>query len=131
MNCPKCNVELASFSAEGVDMDLCDQCGGVWFDKGELAFYTETSEDVPAIGNAIDAGRQVNCECPRCDDVKLVETRFVEGSDLLVDICPRCKGVFLDKGELKRVEQLSVDRDMLGKVGRALGQLRQRGYEAL
>jgi Zn-finger nucleic acid-binding protein len=40
MNCPRCNIQLipekirdAKFS---VDADTCPQCGGTWFNKGEL-----------------------------------------------------------------------------------------------
>ncbi|MBD2862824.1 MULTISPECIES: TFIIB-type zinc ribbon-containing protein [Paenibacillus] len=38
--------------------------------------------------------------CPICDDVKM---REVEKEGILIDICPSCKGVWLDRGELDKL----------------------------
>lgn len=37
--------------------------------------------------------------CPNCD-ARLVE---VERSDVLIDACPQCRGVWLDRGELDKI----------------------------
>ena len=131
MNCPKCNSDMAPFNAEGIEMDLCDQCMGCWFDAGELAFYTETTEDVPDIAEAITVGSESGHSCPRCPETRLVEAQFIRTEDLLVDICPSCHGVFLDGGELAKVEALSVHRDVLHKVSGTVRELRDRGYELI
>ena len=36
MNCPKCNVTLSVSERQGVEIDYCPQCRGVWLDRGEL-----------------------------------------------------------------------------------------------
>jgi uncharacterized protein len=36
MNCPHCNVTLAVAERQGVEIDHCPQCRGVWLDRGEL-----------------------------------------------------------------------------------------------
>ena len=36
MNCPTCNVELKMADRQGVEIDYCPQCRGVWLDRGEL-----------------------------------------------------------------------------------------------
>lgn len=41
-------------------------------------------------------------KCPVCDQVTL---REVEKSGVLIDICPSCKGVWLDRGELEKLMQ--------------------------
>jgi Zn-finger nucleic acid-binding protein len=38
--------------------------------------------------------------CPVCDDVKM---REVNKDNIMVDICPSCKGVWLDRGELEKL----------------------------
>lgn len=38
--------------------------------------------------------------CPVCDDVRM---REVQKGDILIDICPSCKGVWLDRGELDKL----------------------------
>src|SRR5687767_11393036 len=36
MNCPHCNVPLVMTERQGVEIDYCPQCRGVWLDRGEL-----------------------------------------------------------------------------------------------
>ena len=35
-NCPKCEGKLVTGNFENVQIDVCDTCGGVWLDAGEL-----------------------------------------------------------------------------------------------
>lgn len=41
MNCPRCDGSLKTNSFEGVDIDTCEKCGGVWLDSGELEQLTK------------------------------------------------------------------------------------------
>src|SRR3989337_1758725 len=36
MSCPVCRVPLTMSEREGVEIDFCPQCRGVWLDRGEL-----------------------------------------------------------------------------------------------
>ena len=36
MNCPHCSVPLVMSERQGVEIDYCPQCRGVWLDRGEL-----------------------------------------------------------------------------------------------
>jgi uncharacterized protein len=36
MKCPRCQVDLAISDRQGVEIDFCPQCRGVWLDRGEL-----------------------------------------------------------------------------------------------
>jgi len=46
MKCPICNVDLTMAERQGVEIDYCPQCRGVWLDRGELDKIIERS--VPA-----------------------------------------------------------------------------------
>lgn len=39
-------------------------------------------------------------KCPVCNDVRM---REVEKDGVLIDVCPDCKGVWLDRGELEKL----------------------------
>ena len=39
-------------------------------------------------------------QCPLCRDTQL-QPRFAQGVE--VDVCPRCRGLWLDRGELERL----------------------------
>lgn len=41
-------------------------------------------------------------KCPRCRQSSLQE-EFVKEKDLTVDRCPKCKGIWFDRGELSRL----------------------------
>ena len=43
MNCPICNVSLVMSERQGVEIDYCPQCRGVWLDRGELDKIIERS----------------------------------------------------------------------------------------
>ena len=34
--CPRCPGKLEGYSFEGVALDRCSECGGIWLDRGEL-----------------------------------------------------------------------------------------------
>jgi uncharacterized protein len=36
MNCPNCNETLVMSERNGVEIDYCPKCRGIWLDKGEL-----------------------------------------------------------------------------------------------
>lgn len=36
MKCPKCGMELQSIDFNGVTVDRCANCKGMWFDEGEV-----------------------------------------------------------------------------------------------
>ena len=36
MNCPTCNVTLQISERQGIEIDYCPQCRGIWLDRGEL-----------------------------------------------------------------------------------------------
>ena len=43
MKCPNCNETLVMADRQGVEIDYCPQCRGVWLDKGELDKIIERS----------------------------------------------------------------------------------------
>lgn len=47
MNCPVCNnVNLVMSERQGIEIDYCPQCRGVWLDRGELDKIIERSTNV-------------------------------------------------------------------------------------
>ena len=44
MNCPQCNIALVMSERQGVEIDYCPQCRGVWLDRGELDKIVQRSD---------------------------------------------------------------------------------------
>ena len=45
MKCPNCNETLVMADRQGVEIDYCPKCRGVWLDRGELDKIIERSAD--------------------------------------------------------------------------------------
>ena len=43
MKCPQCETPLVMSERQGVEIDYCPQCRGVWLDRGELDKIIERS----------------------------------------------------------------------------------------
>ena len=43
MKCPNCNETLSMTERQGVEIDYCPNCRGVWLDRGELDKIIEKS----------------------------------------------------------------------------------------
>jgi len=87
--------------------DLCEACGGLWLDGGELdkmAFQVEGSIEVSS-QRETDKDIEPQKQCPRCDDTPLDKVIFVGYSDIVLDHCRNCGGFWLDGGELLRIDR--------------------------
>ncbi len=59
MKCPICREsDLVMTSREGIEIDYCPQCRGVWLDRGELDKIIERSTAAPKQEYREDSRRQ-------------------------------------------------------------------------
>jgi Zn-finger nucleic acid-binding protein len=133
MQCPKCQNHAPDFNTkEGVMVNFCDACHGLWFDQGELALYCETQTDVPHIASLVHQAQATAYSCPRCLDRTLVELPYMAGEDVLIDWCPVCHGAWLDPKELGKIERLATRFEThTARLNRGIAQLEQAGYTIL
>src|SRR5680860_426009 len=109
MKCPKCKIEdLKETKINGVKIDRCSHCGGLWFDKNELRISRD-NRDNNLIWLDFDLWEDKNklmvsgksIDCPR-DGKPLFKIKY-GSTDIMVDICLDCHGVWLDKNELDKI----------------------------
>ena len=43
MNCPICHIALVISDKQGIEIDYCPKCRGIWLDRGELDKIIERS----------------------------------------------------------------------------------------
>lgn len=64
MQCPLDNTELVMAERQGIEIDYCPKCRGVWLDRGELDKIIERADD--DLGPARPAqGRESHGHRPR------------------------------------------------------------------
>ncbi|MDN5849557.1 MAG: zf-TFIIB domain-containing protein [Nitrococcus sp.] len=52
MQCPKCHETLSMAERQGVEIDYCPKCRGVWLDRGELDKILERDAALEASAGA-------------------------------------------------------------------------------
>lgn len=101
MRCPECyTVFLTEKKTPNgkVTLDVCERCGGVWFDRGELHDVLDATEKKPRVPPDAEASKR---SCPRCR--KPMRVFDYPETFVKVDVCEGCGGIWLDKGELKEL----------------------------
>jgi len=129
MNCPTCEVNKLRpiLTKQGVEVDYCDKCGGIWLDKGEIFHFTKRRKELAkALKTALQEGRTTQRKCPKTGEA-MQEIPLLDG-ELIIDFCPKTGGMWFDKGELKKV--LIVDPKRLPiQIEPAIEEDIERGFE--
>jgi Zn-finger nucleic acid-binding protein len=115
LSCPRDHGGLTPQLFESiVQVDHCASCGGVFLDKGELekiedATAKEYADQVKdpdgGAAEACEMARQLErkeANCPKCDG-EMEKQEYGFCSNVLIDTCPKCGGIWLDHGELKEI----------------------------
>jgi hypothetical protein len=110
MKCPVCDVEMVSEEVEipgpNVVIDYCPDCRGIWLDEGELNKLLHSKAPERVIKGSPGIKRWGKEVCPRCKGA--MQIKFVH--DIEVDECTECSGIWLDRGELKRLKDSDLDK---------------------
>lgn len=134
--CPRCRTPLVSDEYEGVPLAACPQCKGQWVDRAGLRAIIDIREKswdeaalkalerAPMRGVKLDTVRE-DLPCPSCGGVM---EAFHYGGDtgIILDKCRPCGGIWLDGGELEKVQMVveSSDMDLAADAKRFSGDLR-------
>ncbi len=111
MECPSCGKSMTTKKYESVNIDECTGCHGVWLDDNELALIIQdTSQDftpderVKAYEmKGRDHHDSHNLSCPKCSATLRV-IQYAYNSGVFIDHCPHKHGVWLDPGELSKIQ---------------------------
>lgn len=110
--CPHHADALARYRVDAVDTWRCERCEGLWLPGAMVAQLVSASPQWPAH----DETRTTTLCCP--DDgagLRAVDHRGIE-----LDLCPRCHGLWLDRGELVQILALRGDVENAGGIADAL-----------
>ena len=100
MLCPNCAERALEphFTKQGVVIDRCEKCGGVWLDRGELLLFTR---DAKAVAERLDGAAKRPSPTAKLSPVSLKEmTEIVYPGGAWIDLCAQSGGLWFDKGEL-------------------------------
>ncbi len=110
MICKDCRTEMDKDILDGVLIDRCGVCEGIWLDGGELDKIVRSAGQDPAKlalqarEERADERKKVASKsvCPRCSAGPL-KRHVLHG--VALDRCGACKGLWFDHGELDKVKK--------------------------
>ena len=107
MKCPKCISPMVKVVFEGVEVDRCVDCHGLWFDRFEREKLVKrrNSEEIdngdPQLASEFD---RVDCIiCPRCES-RMTPMVTLDLPRICFEQCTSCGGSFFDAGEFRHLK---------------------------
>lgn len=108
MVCPLCQKPLDRVIFYGTQIDFCPKCLGIFFEEDELRLAKDTRDrelrwlDIDLWKEPekfkISWGKKL---CPTCR-LPLYQVNYGD-SKIEVDLCNLCQGIWLDRGEFKKI----------------------------
>jgi Zn-finger nucleic acid-binding protein len=108
VHCPRCpDQPLQEHVIEDWKPLVCTRCGGLWIDPDSFRDAVmrppppgldqrETAGARPAIWE------ESPLACPACN-VPMKKGNYAYSSGVIIDRCPSCRGIWLDRGELAKL----------------------------
>jgi Zn-finger nucleic acid-binding protein len=110
IRCPKCRSDMELLVYEGVEIDRCQYCKGLWFDAGEIQALKRSEAAAELDIGSASVGRSLNSQqdydCPRCAG-PMEQTADARQPHIHFETCRDCGGSFLDAGELTDLAELT------------------------
>jgi uncharacterized protein len=123
MICPKCGGWMNTQNRSGMGVEVCQQCGGLYLDYGELEWLKQREGNLPMVqqvmgpggpqGPPPDAAEEAMLHCPKCGSTM----RTYKRSGVAIEQCDHCRGVFLDHGEIEMIKQREPAAPQQGWAG--------------
>ncbi|HTX51700.1 MAG TPA: zf-TFIIB domain-containing protein [Caulobacteraceae bacterium] len=99
MKCPNDNGDLAPATRDGVAMQACPKCSGMWLTRPELNTLEDKAFDLgdDEKGTLVFDAEPSNRPCPECG--KPMKTFNYRAYELELDFCDEGHGYWLEAGE--------------------------------
>jgi Zn-finger nucleic acid-binding protein len=121
VKCPTCNVDLVQTKRDGIEMEACPSCNGMWLTRQELE---ELEDEIFNFGDDEKGSLMLGSEpssrkCPQCG--KAMKSFGYRLYHLQLEFCEEGHGYWLDAGEDRRVlalmrkEEVNLGRKVLAE----------------
>ena len=123
MKCPRTGSPLKTVKVGGIAVDISEECGGVFFDNIELSKF-QVGTDIR--GNALAKhlrkfhshllNENERIKCPKCKDIVMMRRYYSPLKVIEIDECPGCAGIWLDTGELEKIQNNQLSSAELARL---------------
>lgn len=123
MKCPRTGSLLKTVKVGGISVEVSEECGGAFFDNLELTKFKSSHE---VRGNALVkhlrkfsvklANEHERIKCPKCTDIVMMRRYYSPLKVIEIDECPGCAGIWLDTGELEKIQNNQLSSSELARL---------------
>ncbi len=137
MKCPVCSNSLRQIRYKSVHIDICPKCKGIWFDSGEFLQIVQSVKESNEISpekvelfekrnvQVLDNIDEKDRFCPRCDST-LHKFNYSYDSNVFLDKCSECGGIWADADEVRRVASYLKSDPKAIAIGKGLAEKAQK-----
>ena len=125
--CPACKTEMKKIFIKEANrnIDICEKCGGIFFDNQEFKRFDEQHENIEEIEATLTKKEYAKVdtnlvrECPYCT-ANMVKTNY---DGIEIDECYTCGAKFLDNQELQKYRaNFATDKERTDKFNKKIQQ---------
>jgi len=118
MNCPRCQSPLGTVEYDGEQIEVCAACKGEWLSSGELQRILQhhdevfTADEIASIQGVnkeiftVEREDHDELDCPQCAGIRMEHFNYGDTSGIILHKCLQCNGIWMDKDQLEKVEEL-------------------------
>lgn len=128
ITCPTCHIPASIMVLAGLELDVCHECSGIWFDRREMKQFQEYLveryhyEEVRSIFKTIVSSkeaptRRVYIDCPVCSE-PMIHRNYVKFSGIILDRCPS-HGTWAERKDIVKIIDLAASGNLESLLERA------------
>jgi Zn-finger nucleic acid-binding protein len=121
VKCPVDKTGMVIIEHQGIELDYCTRCKGVWFDAGELELFLELGglpDPTPFLRAMKERAEADTAEKPRACPVcgkKMKKTAVNQDGSVIVDVCRHDHGIWFDKSEVEQLAEVLAGQSPEGR----------------
>jgi Zn-finger nucleic acid-binding protein len=106
IGCPKCIGQLQKVIYQKIEIDRCDHCAGIWFDRleAEQLKQIKGSEYLDKCTIPRSNRRSHTSCCPKCQQ-QMLKMLDLDKHAIWYEKCSRCQGIWLEAGQFSQYKQ--------------------------
>ena len=130
-SCPVCHIQTSIITLADIELDFCNRCSGIWFDKKEINQFEKNLTEKDIINKVISIldklspqengkllKRGAYIKCPICNEF-MIHKNYHEISGVILDQCME-HGIWAEKDDIAKILNFILSGDLNELIEKSL-----------